>query len=125
MLALAYQVSGFGAASVLELPVCVRATGTTHLLSDANFVNSQTLVASYSYQMSPKWISTGSIAYDVAAGESRGSSLTFSRIGLDWILHFGFGIDTSKDNVGVAFSLEPRFGPPTPTNLSYLLGLDR
>lgn len=90
-----------------------------------NFLDSQTLVASYSYQMSPKWISTGSIAYDVAAGESRGSSLTFSRVGLDWILHFGFGIDTSKDNVGVAFSIEPRFGPPSPTNLSYLLGLDR
>ncbi len=90
-----------------------------------NYLDSQTLVASYSYQMSPKWISTGSIAYDVADGESRGSSLTFSRIGLDWILHVGFGIDTSKDNVGIAFSVEPRFGPPTPTNLSYLLGLDR
>lgn len=91
----------------------------------ANFLDSQTLVASYSYQMGPKWISTGSVAYDVAAGESRGSSLTFSRVGLDWILHFGFGIDTSKDNVGVAFSIEPRFGPPTPTNLSHLLGLQR
>lgn len=90
-----------------------------------NYLDSQTLVASYSYQMSPKWISTGSIAYDVAAGESRGSSLTFSRVGLDWVVHVGFGIDTSKDNVGVAFALEPRFGPPTPTNLSYLLGLDR
>ena len=89
-----------------------------------NYLDSQTLVASYSYQMSSKWISTGAIAYDVAAGESRGSSLTFSRIGLDWILHVGFGIDTSKDNVGIAFSIEPRFGPPTPTNLSYLLGLD-
>ncbi|MEQ9409294.1 MAG: hypothetical protein RIK87_16280 [Fuerstiella sp.] len=88
-----------------------------------NFLDSQTLVASYSYQMSPKWISTGAVAYDVAAGESRGSSLTFSRIGLDWILHVGFGIDTSKDNVGVALAVEPRFGPPSPTNLSYLLGL--
>jgi len=88
-----------------------------------NYVDSQTLVASYSYQMSPKWIGTGAISYDVAAGESRGSSLTFSRVGLDWILHVGFGIDTSKDNVGVAFSVEPRFGPPSPTNLSYLLGL--
>ena len=90
-----------------------------------NYLDSQTLVASYSYRMSPKWISTGSIAYDIAAGESRGSSLTFSRIGLDWVLHMGFGIDTSKDNVGLAFALEPRFGPPTPTNMSYLLGLDR
>lgn len=90
-----------------------------------NYLDSQTLVASYSYQMSPKWISTGSFAYDVAADESRGSSLTFSRVGLDWIMHFGIGIDTSKDNVGVAFAIEPRFGPPSPTNLSYLLGLYR
>ena len=90
-----------------------------------NFLDSQTLVASYSYQMSPKWISTGSFAYDLAESESRGSSLTFSRVGLDWIFHFGFGIDTSKDNVGLAFALEPRFGPPSPTNLSYLLGLQR
>lgn len=90
-----------------------------------NFIDSQTLVGSYSYRMSPKWISTGAIAYDVAAGESRGSSLTFSRIGLDWVLHLGFGIDTSKDNVGVAVALEPRFGPPSPTNMSYLLGLQQ
>lgn len=90
-----------------------------------NYLDSQTLVASYSYQMSPKWISTGAISYDVAAGESRGSSLTFSRVGLDWVVHVGFGIDTSKDNVGLAFAIEPRFGPPSPTNLSYLLGLGR
>ncbi|MEZ6122992.1 MAG: hypothetical protein R3C49_07440 [Planctomycetaceae bacterium] len=88
-----------------------------------HFLDSQTLVASYSYLMSPKWISTGALAYDVAAGESRGSSLTFSRVGLDWILHLGVGIDTSKNNVGAAIALEPRFGPPSPTNLSYLLGL--
>ncbi|HAD58563.1 MAG TPA: hypothetical protein DCG12_04925 [Planctomycetaceae bacterium] len=90
-----------------------------------NFVDSQTLVASYSYRMSPKWISTGSVSYDVAVGESRGSSLTFSRLGLDWIVHLGFGIDTSKDNVGVALAIEPRFGPPSPTNMSYLLGLQQ
>ena len=90
-----------------------------------NFLDSQTVVASYSYQMSPKWISTASYAYDIAASESRGSSITVSRVGLDWVLHIGLGVDTSKDNVGIAFSLEPRFGPPTPTNLSYLLGLQR
>ncbi|MEO1983202.1 MAG: hypothetical protein ABGZ24_22045, partial [Fuerstiella sp.] len=90
-----------------------------------NYLDSQTVVASYSYQMSPKWISTASYAYDIAVSESRGSSVTVSRVGLDWVLHIGLGIDTSKDNVGIAFSLEPRFGPPSPTNLSYLLGLQR
>ena len=88
-----------------------------------NYLDSQTLIGSYSYQMSPKWISTASCAYDVAAGEARGTSVTVSRVGLDWILHFGVGLDFSKSNVGVGVSLEPRFGPPSPTNLSYLLGI--
>ncbi|MEZ6059198.1 MAG: hypothetical protein R3C19_02435 [Planctomycetaceae bacterium] len=88
-----------------------------------NYFRSEILTASYSYQMSPKWVSTATYAYDVAESRSRGSSLTLSRVGLDFILHFGLGFDTSKNNVGVAVSLEPRFGPPSPTNLSYLLGL--
>lgn len=90
-----------------------------------DYLDSQTLVASYSYRMSPKWIATGAISYDIADGGSRGSSLTFSRVGLDWLLHFGFGVDESKDNVGVAFSVEPRFGPPNPTNLARLMGIQR
>ena len=90
-----------------------------------NFLDSQIVTASYSYQMSPKWISTAAYAFDIAQNESRGSSLTFIRVGLDFIFHMGLGFDTSKDNVGVAFSIEPRFGPPSPTNLSNLLGLQR
>ena len=88
-----------------------------------DYLDSQMLISSYSYQMSPKWISTASYAYDVAQSELRGTSLTVSRVGLDWILHFGLGYDVSKDNVGLGVSFEPRFGPPSPTNLSYLLGL--
>ncbi|MFN9718247.1 MAG: hypothetical protein ACK58L_06095 [Planctomycetota bacterium] len=89
----------------------------------ADFLKSQTIIGSYSYQMSPKWISTASCAYDVAASETRGTSLTVSRVSPDWVLHFGLGFDFGKDNVGVGISLEPRFGPPTATNLSYLLGI--
>ncbi|MEJ7596114.1 MAG: hypothetical protein WKF77_31780, partial [Planctomycetaceae bacterium] len=88
-----------------------------------DYLDSRTLIASYSYQMSPKWISTASYAYDVGESELRGTSLTVSRVGLDWILHFGLGYDVSKDNVGLGVSFEPRFGPPSPTNLSYLLGI--
>lgn len=87
------------------------------------YLQSQTFISSYSYQMSPRYISTASYAYDVAQGETRGTSLTVSRVGLDWILHFGLGFDFSKDNVGLGISLEPRFGPPNPSNMAYLLGL--
>lgn len=90
-----------------------------------DYFSSKMVIGSYSYQMSPKWISTASYAFDAEEGESRGSSLTVSRVGLDWILHFGLGFDFSKDNVGIGVSFEPRFGPPSPTNLSYLLGLSR
>lgn len=90
-----------------------------------SYLDSRTVTGSYSYQMSPKWISTASYAYDVGENEARGTSLTVSRVGLDWVLHFGIGFDVSKDNVGVGISLEPRFGPPNPTNMSYLLGLQR
>lgn len=89
-----------------------------------NYLDSQTVIASYSYQMSPKWISTASYAYDVAVGEARGSSVTVSRVGLDWILHLGLGLDFSKSNVGIGVSLEPRFGPPSGTNLGHLLGIE-
>jgi hypothetical protein len=92
-------------------------------VSATNFFESQTIIGSYSYQMSPKWISTAAYAYDVSAGESRGSSVTISRVGLDWILHFGLGFDFSKSNVGIGVSLEPRFGAPSTTNLSSLMGI--
>lgn len=88
-----------------------------------NFLDSEIITASYSYQLSPKWISTAAISYDVGQSESRGSSVTLSRVGLDFVCHVGFGIDTSKDNVGIALAIEPRFGPPSPTNLGYLMGL--
>ena len=88
-----------------------------------HFLDSEIITASYSYRMSPKWISTAAFSYDVGQGESRGSSVTLSRVGLDWIIHMGFGIDTSKGNVGAAVSVEPRFGPPTPTNLGRLMGI--
>ncbi|MFN8707741.1 MAG: hypothetical protein ACK50J_13780 [Planctomyces sp.] len=88
-----------------------------------NYLSSRIVTGSYSYQMSEKWISTAAYAYDIAASESRGTSLTLSRVGLDFILHMGLGFDFSKSNVGIGVSLEPKFGPPSANNLGYLMGL--
>lgn len=73
-------------------------------------LNSQILTASYSYQMSPKWISTASTAYDVGEGQNRGQSLTVSQLGEWYVLHYGFNYDASKDNLGVSIAIEPRLG---------------
>lgn len=73
-------------------------------------LDSQILTASYSYQMSPKWVSTASTAYDIGEGQNRGQSLTITRIG-EWLLvHVGFNFDASKNNVGLSISLEPKYG---------------
>ncbi len=73
-------------------------------------LDSRILTASYSYQMSPKWISTASTAFDVGEGQNRGQALTITRVG-EWLLvHIGFNIDTSKDNVGVVLAIEPKLG---------------
>ncbi len=88
---------------------------------------SQILTANASYAMSDKWISTVGTAYDLAEGRNRGQSLTLTRVGADFLIHFGTNVDVSKDNFGVALSIEPRFGAfnSQSTQLSNLLGIHR
>jgi hypothetical protein len=76
----------------------------------ATGIDSQILTASYTYKMSPKWISTFGTAYDLAEGRNAGQSLTFTRVGADFLIHFGANYDQSKDNAGIALAVEPRFG---------------
>lgn len=74
-------------------------------------VDSRLITGSFSYVMTPNlYVATFGAAFDVAEGRDRGQSLTFTRIGESFLLHFGFGYDRSRDNVGLAVSLEPKFG---------------
>jgi lipopolysaccharide export system protein LptA len=90
-------------------------------------LDSRILSASYSYVMSPKWISTFGTAYDIGENQNRGQSLTVTRVGADFLVHVGLSYDRSKDNVGAAISIEPRFGPInySSTRLSSLLGIQQ
>lgn len=88
-------------------------------------IDSQLVVTSYTYAMSPKWASTFGSSFDIAEGLDRGQSLTLTRIGEYALVHFGFGYDRSRDNVGIGVSIEPRlggYGPNSP-QLSSLLGV--
>ncbi len=78
---------------------------------EAGPIESQLLTTSLSYVMTPDlYVATFGASYDIAEGIDRGQSLTITRITENFLLHFGLGYDRSKDNVGVAISLEPRFG---------------
>lgn len=74
-------------------------------------LDSQILTASASYSMSSKWLATLGTAYDLKEARNAGQSLTVTRIGTDFLLHFGANFDASKSNAGIAVSIEPRFGP--------------
>ena len=88
-------------------------------------IDSRIVTASYSYALSPKWVSTMSTAYDVGEHRNRGQSFTITRVG-EWLLfHVGANYDASKNNPGVMFSIEPRIGgrnSVSSTQLSTLLG---
>jgi hypothetical protein len=88
-------------------------------------LDSQILSASYSYRMSPKWVSTAGTAYDLGENMDRGQSLTVTRLGKDFLVHVGANYDRSKDNFGFGIAIEPRFGAldGSSTQLSSLLGI--
>jgi hypothetical protein len=91
----------------------------------AGAVDSQLLAASYSYAMSPKWVSTFGTSFDFVEGVDRGQSFTLTRIGEYALLHLGMGYDRSRNNFGLGLSVEPRLGSlrETSTQLSSLLGI--
>ena len=73
-------------------------------------LDSQIATATYSYVLSPKWVSSATTAYDLGEGQSRGQGFTMTRVG-EWLLfHLGANYDVSKNNLGVGFAIEPRLG---------------
>jgi hypothetical protein len=55
-------------------------------------------------------------AYDLAERQNRGQTLQITRVGADFLIHFGTLIDPTKNNFGIALSIEPRFAPFTGTS---------
>jgi hypothetical protein len=69
------------------------------------------LSASYSYRMSPKWISTLGMSVDLGGDGNIGQRLMLTRIGESLLLSAGVTVDSARDNVGVLLAIEPRFLP--------------
>jgi len=74
--------------------------------------NNQVLLTSYSYRMSPKWVSSAGLSYNLN-GKNIGENLTLTRIGESFLVSLGVNADVSKNNFGFTFMVEPRFLPRT------------
>jgi len=76
-------------------------------------INARVLSMSYSYRMSPKWVSAFGMSIDLGDTGNIGQRLTITRIGESLLVSAGFSIDATRGDVGAVFSIEPRFLPKT------------
>jgi hypothetical protein len=76
-------------------------------------VHNEVIVMSYSYLMSPNWISTASISVDLTNNGTIGESFTVTRIGESFLISAGFNANSAQNNVGFMLNIEPRFLPKT------------
>ena len=66
---------------------------------------------SYTYLMSPKWATTFGTSIDFGAQRSYAQNFSLTHIGESLLINFGFTVDPTRDSVGVALAVEPRFLP--------------
>jgi hypothetical protein len=67
------------------------------------------LTTSYSYRMSPKWISSASVAFDVSGLGMVGNQLTLTRVGESFLTSLSFSYNKYLNNFAFGYMLEPRF----------------
>ena len=74
-------------------------------------VNSEVAIASYSYRMSDKWVSSAGATVDVVNNGNIGEQLMLTRVGESFLVSVGGTVDQSKNNFGLSVMVEPRFMP--------------
>jgi len=82
-----------------------------HLLDGP--IDSTILAFSYTYRMSPKWVSSFGTTVDLADDGNIGQNFSLTRVGESFLISLGVTVDHSRDNVGVNVAVEPRFLPMT------------
>jgi hypothetical protein len=72
-------------------------------------IDSRVISLSYNYWMSPKWVSTFGMSFDLGNQGNIGQSFSITRIGESFLVNLGFNVDPSRNDFGVMFAIEPRF----------------
>ena len=71
-------------------------------------LGSQVALANIKYRMSPKYIGAYEASIDLAGTANVGQRIAFTRIGESFLVRAGLRYDMSKNNLGVALTVEPR-----------------
>ena len=81
------------------------------LLSLRGPISSTVFRTNLDYRLNEKWIASAGAAYDFDETGNIGQTLALTRIGESMLIRVGLNVDRGRDNVGVGFSIEPRFWP--------------
>jgi len=74
-------------------------------------IHGKILSFSYTYWMSPKWVSSFGTTIDLGDEGNLGQNFSVTRVGESFLVSAGFNVDAARDSVGVALAIEPRFLP--------------
>lgn len=86
-------------------------------------IESDMIIASYTYVMSPKWLSSLRATVDVKDTQNMRQAIMLTRVGADFLVHLGIQNNSRTENFGVTFAIEPRFGNFQSSNASRLSSL--
>jgi hypothetical protein len=74
-------------------------------------IQNRVVSISYTYWMSPKWISTFGTSIDLGNQGNLGENFSITRIGESMLVNLGFNVDPARNSTGVMLTIEPRFLP--------------
>ncbi len=72
-------------------------------------IQNRVVALSYTYWMSPKWVSTFGASIDLGNQGNIGESFSITRVGESLLINLGLSVDPSRNSTGVLLSIEPRF----------------
>lgn len=74
-------------------------------------IHGKIFTLSYTYWMSPKWVSSFGTTIDLGNQGNLGQNFSITRVGESFLISAGFNVDRSRNSVGVGLAIEPRFLP--------------
>jgi hypothetical protein len=72
-------------------------------------IQNRVVALSYTYWMSPKWVSTFGTSIDLGNQGNIGENFSITRVGESLLINLGVNVDPSRNSTGVMLSIEPRF----------------
>ena len=72
-------------------------------------IDSNVITTSYTYRMTPKWLSTFGLSYELGEQGNIGENFRLTRVGESFLFTVGLNVDASRNNVGFNIAIIPRF----------------